>query len=207
MSLGENIRRRRQELKLSQEYVADQLGISRQAVSKWETGQSEPTASNLVELAALFEISLSQLVDPQKYAEEQDTLKQKSDFILRTNLSMLAISFQAGMLYSCTQVMYLTVDGQKVPDYHFTLYKLGLLFLCSLWMAHNLRYEKDLIQRRKNSRIELLYCCVQLVLALLTYHFHLGLVGLLLILIAAMVYILHINPKYMNRPFGKKMRL
>jgi len=77
MSLSENIKNKREELKLSQEYVADQLGISRQAVSKWETGQSEPTASNLMELAALFEISLSELVDPQKYAEEQEALKMR----------------------------------------------------------------------------------------------------------------------------------
>ena len=42
MSLGENIKAKRNELKLSQEYVAEQLGVSRQAVSKWETDQSEP---------------------------------------------------------------------------------------------------------------------------------------------------------------------
>lgn len=77
MSLSENIKNKREELKLSQEYVADHLGISRQAVSKWETGQSEPTASNLMELAALFEISLSELVDPQKYADEQEALKMR----------------------------------------------------------------------------------------------------------------------------------
>ena len=58
MSLGENIKAKRNELKLSQEYVAEQLGVSRQAVSKWETDQSEPTAKNLTELAAIFQISL-----------------------------------------------------------------------------------------------------------------------------------------------------
>ena len=40
MALGENIKSRREELKLSQEYIAEQLGVSRQAVSKWETGGS-----------------------------------------------------------------------------------------------------------------------------------------------------------------------
>ena len=59
MTLGENIKNRREELKLSQEYVAEQLGVSRQAVSKWETGQSEPTASNLIQLAEVFDINLS----------------------------------------------------------------------------------------------------------------------------------------------------
>ena len=45
MNLGENIKNRREELKLSQEYVAEQIDITRQAVSKWETGQPEPTAT------------------------------------------------------------------------------------------------------------------------------------------------------------------
>ncbi|MBO5283092.1 MAG: helix-turn-helix transcriptional regulator, partial [Lachnospiraceae bacterium] len=36
MSLGQSIAARRKELKLSQEYIAEQLGVSRQAVSKWE---------------------------------------------------------------------------------------------------------------------------------------------------------------------------
>ena len=48
MALGENIRKRREELRLSQGYVAEQLGVSRQAVSKWETGQSEPGKSPIL---------------------------------------------------------------------------------------------------------------------------------------------------------------
>lgn len=77
MSLGENIKTKRSELKLSQEYVAEQLGVSRQAVSKWETDQSEPTAKNLTELAAIFQISLSELVEPQKYHAEQAAQESK----------------------------------------------------------------------------------------------------------------------------------
>lgn len=77
MSLGENIKAKRNELKLSQEYVAEQLGVSRQAVSKWETDQSEPTAKNLTELAAIFQISLSELVEPQKYHAEQAAQESK----------------------------------------------------------------------------------------------------------------------------------
>lgn len=61
MSLGENIKNERQKLKLSQEYIAEKLGVSRQAVSKWERNQSEPTTKNLIELADLFQISLSEL--------------------------------------------------------------------------------------------------------------------------------------------------
>lgn len=76
ITLGESIKKRQEELKLSQECVADRLGVSRQAVSKWETGQSEPTASNLIQLADILEISLSQLVEPQKGEEEPAALKK-----------------------------------------------------------------------------------------------------------------------------------
>jgi len=72
MLLSESIKTHRQRLRLSQEYVAEQVGVSRQAVSKWETGQSVPTSGNLAELAALFDISISELIEPEKY----QTVKQ-----------------------------------------------------------------------------------------------------------------------------------
>lgn len=67
MSLGENIKAQRIRLHLSQEYVADQIGVSRQAVSKWENDQSAPTSGNLAELAALFDVSISELIEPEKF--------------------------------------------------------------------------------------------------------------------------------------------
>ena len=53
-SLGEVIKRHRMECKMTQEFVADALGVSRQAVSKWESGASAPSTSNLSALAKLF---------------------------------------------------------------------------------------------------------------------------------------------------------
>ena len=78
MALSDNIKTRRTQLKMSQEYVADQLGISRQAVAKWESGKSRPTAANLTELAALFEMSVSELVGPEKEKEEQRIKEEKT---------------------------------------------------------------------------------------------------------------------------------
>ena len=79
MALSDNIKTRRTQLKMSQEYVADQLGISRQAVAKWESGKSRPTAANLAELAALFEMSVSELVDPEKEKEEQRIKEENTE--------------------------------------------------------------------------------------------------------------------------------
>ena len=49
--LGENITRFRKEKGLSQEKVAEYMGVSRQAVTKWESGQALPDISNLKEIA------------------------------------------------------------------------------------------------------------------------------------------------------------
>ena len=58
MSLGENNKAKRNELKLSQEYVAEQLGCQQAGCFKVGNRPSEPTAKNLTELAAIFQISL-----------------------------------------------------------------------------------------------------------------------------------------------------
>lgn len=62
MSLGTNISRLRARQGLSQDGLAEQLGVSRQSVSKWETDASVPELDKLVKLAALFGITLDELV-------------------------------------------------------------------------------------------------------------------------------------------------
>lgn len=201
MNLSDNIKSRREELKLSQEYIADQLGVSRQAVSKWETGQSEPTASNLIQLAEVLKISLSELVHSDQATSEIEQPK-KPNLILRTNLTRMAIAAQAAFLYCCTQAIYQLRRSDETYKY---LYRGELIFfsillvLASIWMTVNHRYETGINQRRKNVNIELGYCCVQALAGLLTIHFGMGLVGLALIVAVYGIYILYINPKYMNR--------
>ncbi|MCL2559450.1 MAG: helix-turn-helix transcriptional regulator [Turicibacter sp.] len=53
----------RKEKGFSQEALAEQLGISRQAVSKWERAESSPDTSNLITLAKLYNISLDELLN------------------------------------------------------------------------------------------------------------------------------------------------
>ena len=52
-SLGEVLKKYRTDNKMTQEFVAESLGVSRQAVSKWEQGISEPSTSNMIALAKL----------------------------------------------------------------------------------------------------------------------------------------------------------
>lgn len=61
-TLGEVIRRYRTECKMTQEFVAESLGVSRQAVSKWESGKADPSTTNLLALAKLFGIEAEELL-------------------------------------------------------------------------------------------------------------------------------------------------
>lgn len=75
MDLGTRISRLRAAHNLSQGDLAEALGVSRQSVSKWETGASVPDLDKLIRLAKLFEISLDELVTgtPPQGAEDSPT--------------------------------------------------------------------------------------------------------------------------------------
>lgn len=199
MALHDNLKDVRNRVGMSQEFVADQLGISRQAVTKWELGQSKPSAKNLQALAELYHVSSEELLS--------NSQQKGPNLILRTNLTKWAIIFQSAFLYSCTQEIFQLRHPTKYPDKGFyrgaLTFSLILLVLASIWMVTNHRFEPDKNQRRKNVNIELTYCCVQALVALLTIHFGMGLVGLTLMLLVLLFYILYVNPKYMNRKFTR----
>ena len=60
-SLGETLKSHRTRCKMTQEFVAETIGVSRQAVSKWEKGDSDPSTSNLFALAKLYGISVEEI--------------------------------------------------------------------------------------------------------------------------------------------------
>ena len=61
-TLGEALKQERTRCQMTQEFVAESLGVSRQAVSKWESGASDPSTSNLLALAKLYGISAEDLL-------------------------------------------------------------------------------------------------------------------------------------------------
>ena len=203
MTLGEKIKEQRTAHGLSQETLAETMGVSRQAVTKWEADQSAPSSEKLIGLARLFHISLDELIGNEVISKEA-VLRKTPNLILRTNLTWLAIECHAGFGYATAQHLYFVRTPDSDPGvFHAFLFSLVCLFLSSIWMASNHRFEQDFQQRRKNTKIELRYCLIQLGIALLIIYAGIGLIGALLMLITALVYILVINPKYMNRKLTK----
>lgn len=62
VTLGDVLKRHRMECQMTQEFVSEALGISRQAVSKWESGKSDPSTTNLLALAKLFGVNAEDLL-------------------------------------------------------------------------------------------------------------------------------------------------
>lgn len=69
LAMAQRLVNRRKAAGLSQEALAAQLGVSRQAVSKWERSESSPDTDNLIALAALYGVSLDELL----YGEAVDS--------------------------------------------------------------------------------------------------------------------------------------
>ena len=75
LAMAQRLVDRRKAAGLSQEALAAQLGVSRQAVSKWERSESSPDTDNLIALAALYGVSLDELV----YGEAVDDADDPED--------------------------------------------------------------------------------------------------------------------------------
>ena len=63
MKFGDNLKRLRKSKKISQEALAEKVGVSRQSVSKWETGEAYPEMSNLLALCTIFHCNINDLVN------------------------------------------------------------------------------------------------------------------------------------------------
>lgn len=84
LAMAQRLVNRRKAAGLSQEALAAQLGVSRQAVSKWERSESSPDTDNLIALAALYGVSLDELlygeaVDDADCSEDSDAGAETSD--------------------------------------------------------------------------------------------------------------------------------
>lgn len=83
MKLGSNIRTLRQHKGLTQDQVAAHLGVSYQAVSKWETEANTPDISLLPALAALFDVSIDALFSLDRLPPQAELFPWEDDDVIR----------------------------------------------------------------------------------------------------------------------------
>lgn len=83
MGFNDNLNKYRKEKGLSQEELAYRLGVSRQSVSKWESGQSIPELERIIEIANLFSISLDELVGRDYITTKQELNQEQLKKVIR----------------------------------------------------------------------------------------------------------------------------
>ena len=78
-SLGELLKENRLRCKMTQEFVSERLGVSRQAVSKWENGTADPSTSNLLSLANLYGVPAEELLNSVNIDLKQEQKNNTAD--------------------------------------------------------------------------------------------------------------------------------
>jgi len=141
MRFEEKIVELRKQKGLSQEELAEQLGVSRQAVSRWELGQTLPDIPNLLQLCDLFGVSADYLVrDEEQTVEKSD---QSAKTIARLIREREKIRYQARRYYYSAWAALLMAIGfmvSSVIDSRWISFGIGIgqvVGACIIWILYS----------------------------------------------------------------------
>ena len=123
-AIGNYIAKKRREKNLTQEQLAEQLGVSNKTISKWENGKCMPDYSIIEQLCKELSVTLSELMDGEDAAEDSVRVyddEQILDLLRRTQ----ELERQKGILYGvilvvlgiASNAMSATVGGSDVRDF------------------------------------------------------------------------------------------
>ena len=107
MTLGQRIQAHRTRLGLSQEGLGDKLGVSRQAVSKWEADGAVPDTNKLIALSKLFGISLNELLQvdgPPPVGEPAPVRRPRAKAVLAGVLVLALLALAGTTLFLAARV-------------------------------------------------------------------------------------------------------
>lgn len=113
--IGEKIKKKRKELNLTQEYLAKELNISRQAISKWEKEMSEPSMENLVKLSKIFGVDI-------EYFKNEKEEKSKKGEIFWSFLYIIIALFLYLIYYFGIVEGFLNKDPKQMPFLILTIF-------------------------------------------------------------------------------------
>ncbi len=102
MNFCENLQMLRKEHNLSQEQLAEKLDVSRQAVSKWESGQSYPEMDKIITMCKIFNCSMDALVNESITEIKESENKSKNNIVNYINELLIFISKTIKMITSMT---------------------------------------------------------------------------------------------------------
>ncbi|MBO4293002.1 MAG: helix-turn-helix transcriptional regulator [Clostridia bacterium] len=154
MSLSENLQNLRKIKKMSQEELAEQLNVSRQAVSKWESGNGYPETEKIISICEIFDCSMDQLV---KGKISSDIKSEKSNYDLIMTKAAKGISLGVAAILLGVSIM-LTILGFTSSEQSVLIGVIAVLIgvVCAipLFITHGTKIENF---KKKNPKIANIY--------------------------------------------------
>lgn len=143
MTFGEKIQKLRKEAGLSQEELAYQLGVSRQAISKWERDNGYPETEKIVRMSRIFKVTLDYLLNEEGTQASENTAEQgiyvsremADGFLLYQKRRFLKIAIAVGIMVGSLALSFI------ISDISILLFMLvliiGIVLLFSVRLAEN----------------------------------------------------------------------
>lgn len=128
MTFGEKIQKLRKEAGLSQEELSYQLGVSRQAVSKWERDNGYPETEKIVRMSRLFNVSLDYLLNDDDLQKPEISPDEKGIYISR-EMAEGFLSYQKRKLQKTGIAIGLFVGGLSISFWDAEI-SIVLLMIC-----------------------------------------------------------------------------
>lgn len=109
MSIGSNIKKLRESKDMTQEELAEKIGVTRSAVTQWESGWSNPKMGNIEALATFFCVDKSTLIEDAKKKDQASSLDADEERLLymyrdMTNAGRAALMATAEGLHSTYRI-------------------------------------------------------------------------------------------------------
>lgn len=125
MTLGEKIQKLRKKHGFSQEQLAGQLNVSRQAVSKWELNDSIPDLEKVIAISELFKVSLDELLMESGVGRDSEVAGDKKGNRKTHRIVMTGLLVAVALLVICL----ILFDNQLVFETLWFIFNLLLLVL------------------------------------------------------------------------------
>ena len=171
MNFSDNLIKLRKGKSWSQEDLAEKLGISRQAVSKWEVGTSKPDIDNIIKISKLFEVSIDELVNNEIVRTEAISInvkrKSKKDVLLvwlRRIVIVLAIIYFINVIYKFAMLFTITqaeLQYKELDNYHYVITKYdndGIIEKEECWFKDGISRTVNILYEDKNAPSKRLIC-------------------------------------------------
>lgn len=151
MEISKCIKDARQNNNISQERLAEQLGVSRQTVSSWETGKSYPDIVSVIKMSDIFNISLDKMLKEDKNLV--NNIQEKMDTV-KSNKSIVFTILFAIIIFGGMYLIQTFVDIPKIDNLYLNIGVLIAFIVGVLtYLFSNVYVGKFLNQKTSNKSI------------------------------------------------------